>query len=625
MGQGPWFGGGSGMKGRWFPVFVLLSIAAFAAAWFMLRHSSEGNADQLILLLPDDLRSNDQRVALWLDAASEEGLHLVPVHDSEFLRPIFARNRCAGIILPDTIHKQAGDVFVSAIQSYVRSGGKLMLVYDAGTLSSEGRYARTKSRFSELAGIDYALYDSLEKNTMAWSPVSAPREMFTQLDVPPGKYYPFAPAVGAPDASQQSKSSLTRYRYEKLQYPSFVTHGSYEGKAMLYSAAGVAAGEHKFGNGSVLFVNLPLAYLKANTDGLLLHSFLKYFAEHTLALAYLASVPDGIGGLVLNWHVDSNAAIKPLEEMDSWTMMKQGPYSIHITAGPDAHDIGDRRGFDVDHNLAGQARIQKYIAAGYSIGSHGGWIHDYFAAHVDIDDPGTMKPFLEKNKDSLERAAHRRVTEYSSPSGDQPEWVTRWLEANGFVGYYFTGDSGMGPTEGYRDGVREGNHIWAFPISHLGRAAAFEEMSDSGFQPPEILAWLEQMTQFAVTHHVVRLIYFHPPGILEYHGLIDEWMNQTAQLAGEGRFRWYTMSALADFLNARKQVEWKSSEAGGVMTIAASHPSNLEHMTWRLPVARFARPVITGGVARVLCREDTWVVVAGAGQKLEFNARMIAR
>ena len=56
------------------------------------------------------------------------------------------------------------------------------------------------------------------------------------------------------------------------------------------------------------------------------------------------SVPDGVGGLVLNWHVDSNAAIKPLQEMSSWTLMQQGPYSIHITAGPDAGKAGDTEG-----------------------------------------------------------------------------------------------------------------------------------------------------------------------------------------------------------------------------------------------------------------------------------------
>jgi hypothetical protein len=550
-------------------------------------------------------------------------LHVAPVHDSEFVRPLFARNHCAGIILPDTIHTEASDVFVGSIQKFVQDGGRLLLVYDAGTLSEQGRYAPLKSRFSELVGVDYALYDTLHNGTIAWNPVSAPVAAFAQLDIPPGKYYPFAPAAKTQaDPSAVSDATITRYRFEDLRYPSFVTSGNYQGKVILHSSAGIVAGEHTFGKGSVLFVNLPLAYLKANTDGLLLHTFLQYFAQHMLDLPALASVPDGVGGIILNWHVDSNAAIKPLQEMESWSLMKQGPYSIHITAGPDAHMPGDGRGFNVDHNVSSQERILRYLAAGDEIGSHGGWVHDYFSAHIDTDPPDKMRPFLELNKKSLENVTHRPVTEYSSPSGDQPQWVTQWLEANGFVGYYFTGDSGMGPTQGYRKGVREGQQIWAFPISHLGPAAAFEEMPDFGFQSPEILEWLDGMADFTASHHAARLIYFHPPGILGYHTIIDQWMKTTAQLKSEGRFRWYTMSGLAEFLNARKQVEWTTTEAGGVMTVAASQPKSLEHMTWRLPQARFAQPAIISGAAQVTKDGDAWVVVAGAGQKLEFNARI---
>ncbi len=78
----------------------------------------------------------------------------------------------------------------------------------------------------------------------------------------------------------------------------------------------------------MLFVNLPVGYLEGDTDGLPLHAFLKYFAAQVLSLPYLLSVPDGVGGLVLNWHVDSNAAIKALQAMESWNILRQGPYSI---------------------------------------------------------------------------------------------------------------------------------------------------------------------------------------------------------------------------------------------------------------------------------------------------------
>ena len=611
------------MKRPWIAaIAVLLVVAAGAFVWKRWTRPTP-NADEIFLLLPDNVPLNNPQVMLWLDAASEEGVHLAPVHDSDFVRPLFGAGRCAGIILPDGLHKEAGDSLVAFIQRYVADGGKLMLVYDAGTLSPQGRYAPGKSRFSELAGVDYALYDGLRNNTIAWNPVSGPIASFAQLDIPPGKYYPFTvSSETASSADSTSDATLVRYRVPELDYPSFVTSGKYQGSVILHSKAGVAAGEHDLGKGSVLFINLPLAYLKANTDGLPLHAFLKYFAEHTLGVPYLASVPDGIGGIVLNWHIDSNAAIKPLQEMETWSLLKQGPYSIHITAGPDSHTIGDGLGFDVDRNAAGQDHIRQYLAAGDAIGSHGGWVHDYFAAHIDKDPPDQMLPFIEKNNQALERVTHLPVTEYSSPSGDQPMWVTKWLDAHGFLAYYFTGDTGMGPTQGYREGVRPGKNIWAFPIAHLGPAAAFEEMPDFGFQAPEVQLWLSSMADFTSTHHAARLIYFHPPGILAYRDVIDHWMDRTAQLKAEGTFRWYTMSGLAQFLNGRKQVTWTTAEDSGVITIRASHPTSLAHMAWRLPAAHFEQPAIVEGAAHVKRDGDAWTVVADAGQTLELKARL---
>lgn len=600
---------------------IVLILGGATTAWMLSGKKPANNADQLLLLLPDGLPFTDSKVALWLDAASEEGIHLTPVHDSEFVRPLFPRNRCAGLILPDSIHKQASDVFAGTIQNFVSDGGKLMLVYDAGSLSAEGRYAPSKSRFSDLVGVNYALYDTLHSGTILWSAVTGRQDVLQELNIPPGKYYPLAAESGA----SQAESTLTRYQFEDLKYPSFVTSGNFQGKVILHSAAGLVAGERTSGKGSVLFVNLPLGYLKANTDGLLLHTFLHYFAQQMLGVPYLTSVPDGEGGLIMNWHVDSNAAMKPLQQLDSWSLMKQGPYSIHITAGPDAHTIGDHLGFNVDGNPASQERIRRLVNLGYAVGSHGGWVHDYFSSHIDKDPPDAMIPFLSKNKDALERVTHVPVTEYSSPSGDQPEWVTQWLEAHGFVGYYFTGDSGMAPTEGYRDGVREGQNIWAFPISHLASAAAFEEMTNFGFQAPEILKWLTQMTGFASSHHTARLIYFHPRGIMKYHEVIDAWMQETAQLHAEQRFRWYTITGLAEFLNSRKQVHWTTTVADGTMTIAATHPKSLEHMTWRMPVARFAQPEVIGGTARVSQDGEEWVVDAGKGTDLKFNTRIVAQ
>jgi hypothetical protein len=340
-----------------------------------------------------------------------------------------------------------------------------------------------------------------------------------------------------------------------------------------------------------------------------------------LSLPHLLAVPDGVGGLVLNWHVDSNAAISALEAMNKWTILQQGPYSIHITAGRDTYAFNDDKGFNVLHSPVSQDLVHEYVRLGDEIGSHGGWIHNYFAAHVETDPPQDMAKFLELNKDALEQVAGNRVVEYSAPNGNQPEWVTQWLESHGFVAYYFTGDAGMGPTQGYRGGRREGQNIWAFPITQLDRAASFEEFSGEDVSFGVIQQWLEALTGFVADRHEVRLVYFHPPGILPYHDVVHNWLEKTAQLKAEGSFRWYTMSQVANFLNSRKQVTWKLTQHDGLTSLNASDSQTLAHQAWSLPANKLDKPVVIRGTATVVQDGDSWLVVAGEGTQLGIQAR----
>jgi hypothetical protein len=604
------------------PTFVAATFFLLAlATWMAMRayeHFSAG-ADGLILLVPDGDSFSDSRVTVWLDAASEEGLHVIPMHDSGFLRPLFGKPKCAGVILPDSIHQQASDLLLGQIRDYVANGGNLMLVFDAATKSIQGFYPSAHSRLSDLAGVDYAFYKSLGDSTIRSGDVSSTIPIMKQLGVPPGKYFPFL----APSGTSESATStqLRRYQYGNLEYPSFATSGDYAGQVLLRSRAGVAAGFHRYEKGSVLFVNLPLGYLKGDTDGLPLHAFLQFFAVQMLSLPHLLSVPDGVGGLVLNWHVDSNAAISALQAMNSWSILQQGPYSIHITAGPDTYAIGDNKGFNVLHNPVSQDLVHEYVGLGDEIGSHGGWIHNYFAAHVETDPPSVMAKFLELNKDALEQVAGKRVVEYSAPNGDQPQWVTQWLESHGFLAYYFTGDAGLGPTQGYRGGRREGKNIWAFPITQLDRAASFEEFSGEDVSFDVIQQWLEALTGFVVNRREVRLVYFHPPGILAYHDVVHNWMEKTAQLKTQGNFRWYTMAQVATFLNSRKLVTWKLTQRDGLASLKASASQSLAHQTWILPGGKFDKPVVIRGSATVIQDGDSWLVDAGDGTQLEVQAR----
>ena len=63
-------------------------------AWSWATHDRfRSTADRLLLLVPDGVNFSNPKVTMWLDAGSEEGLHVIPVHDSEFLRPLVGRIR----------------------------------------------------------------------------------------------------------------------------------------------------------------------------------------------------------------------------------------------------------------------------------------------------------------------------------------------------------------------------------------------------------------------------------------------------------------------------------------------------------------------------------------------------
>jgi hypothetical protein len=155
----------------------------------------------------------------------------------------------------------------------------------------------------------------------------------------------------------------------------------------------------------------------------------------------------------------------------------------------------------------------------------------------------------------------------------------------------------------------------------LDRAASFEEFSGEDVSFGVIQQWLEALTGFVVNRHEVRLVYFHPPGILPYRDVVHNWLEETAHLKAEGTFRWYTMSQVANFLNSRKRVTWKLTQRDGVTSLSASDSQTLAHQAWSLPESRFEKPVVIQGSATVVQDGDSWLVVAGEGTGLEIQAR----
>lgn len=602
---------------------IAVSFATLLAAAVFLHFETANNRDEeltLAVLVPDDANPDDPYLTAWLDAAAEEGFPMETVRASAFLRPHpFGGKRFAGIVLPDTMHKVASDVLLAGLDAYVRTGGRLMVVFDAGTLTLPGQaYAPQKSRLSDLVGINYALYDRLKDTTIRHEQVFGSNNAMLALHIPPGKFY-----RGPKEVSLNGEATLFAYKYGALRYAHFVTQGNYHGRKLLQTTDHeLVAGVRQHEKGEVLFVNLPLGFLKTRTDGVLLHGFLRYFGEDLAGLPSLSNTPNGRGGLIMNWHIDSNAVFPVLRQLKDTTIFDQGPYSIHVTAGPDTSAPHDGLGFDVRGNPKAAEWLRFFRQRNDAVGSHGGWIHNYFGRNVSETNRSQFEPYLALNKQTIESVINRPVTEYSAPLGTHPLWVTQWLEANNIGAYYFTGNTGMGPTRTYRDGKRSFQKAWAFPVLTMGKHASIEELYEDGVPKKEAAEWLRSATDFTANDHSIRMIYFHPTGILNYLDSIETWLDRAQELKEQGRFSWYTMTDIARFLSEREKVKWKITRPSpDDIIIEVSHPDSLARQSWRLAADHYTRPTIIRGNADVLRDGNAWLVRVRGEKNLVFTAK----
>ena len=670
--------------------------------------ASQPDPGLLLLLIPQGQRLTDPLVTAWLDAASEIGVRMQPITDRQFKNLGAAALKYAGLILPDQLYVVADNALLKAIRDYTQAGGHTLLVYDFGTLALDFNlkpiYPIPKSRLSDLAGVNYALYDTMREKSTVVGSIAATRSTLRELQVPPGKSSPYiAPsdlANGtATSANSNSSGSLnlvtpanvlslnnaqmTRYlpsnssteNTEALEsysgyllgnliYPSFVTHGTFTGTALAVSAeAGLVAGLNKVGLGQVLFVNLPLTYLKvARTDGLLMHGFLRYFAHNVLQMAHLSAVPNAVAGLTLNWHLDSFFAQQPTLNLEQLGVFDEGPFSIHMTTGPDAVTTGDGKGWNLNDNQQAQQILQRFAKKGHAIGSHGGWNHDYYGLHANESNSGKFLPYLELNTSAIEHAVsygirgylgfesptpagmpsvllpmHQRLKstvdrnfgpllrEYSPPVGNNPLWAMDWLEQNGVIAAYFAGHTGMGPTRQYREGKLRNGSMWMFPVTPFRRYATFEEFQTARTPKQATQDWYRSSVDFAIDHNTTRMIYMHPNGANVWPDVLLDLLAY-AKAKGDKQFKWYTMTRLADFMTARQDVQWiEQLDANGWSKFGINHSSSLKEMVWLLPKSRYTDlPVSADGSVTVSDQGPHWAVRAGNTRLASFTAKTVA-
>ncbi|MDQ3160216.1 MAG: hypothetical protein M3Q51_04230 [Pseudomonadota bacterium] len=592
---------------------LIAVVLIFVLAILVYRLVAKPRTEQaLYLVVSDQTPLDSAQVRLWVDAAQETGLPMRVMQASELLRPKMWPTLPVGIVLPDGMLQSATLALTDRLRGYVQQGGNLMVVFDAATRFAPGEADNKRARLSSLIGVDYALYQSLQEGAIRRAPVHGSVETMQALHVPPGKYM---------SAAGGGSVALTTYEYGAVAYPSFVTQGTYPGRRLLSGPHGnLVAGVSSLGQGQVLFVNLPLGYLKMRSDGMLLHGFLSLFGEKLGGLPRLLAVPQGVGGMILNWHIDSNASLIPLETLRAnTTIFTHGPFSVHFTAGPDTYSVGDGSGLDLEHSPISQAWVRQFAKKGNAIGSHGGWAHNLFASSINDDNGAEYAPWIARNIGVLEQLTGQAVTEYSAPLGLQPQWVTEWLGQHGVLGYYFTGNTGMAPTRSYRNGRRSDHRTWAFPLVPYGKLASFEDAIVAGVPDSEMARWLQDLAAFVATDRSARLFYMHPPGGTGYLGAIQALLD--AADARADSFRWYTISGLSKFLNRREKTSWALDDDSTGWVLSAQNPEGLADITWLIPASGYAEVSALQGQVDILPTKDGWLVLARGGTTASVHLR----
>ena len=456
----------------------------------------------------------------------------------------------------------------------------------------------------------------LRERTTQRSPVYASRAAERLLAIQPGKLDHDADLPG-------NWGELTTYGYPTLLYSHFqtaaITALQPAAQTLLQSARGDAVvATRRHGLGSVLLANLPLGFLKTRTDSYLLHRILSYFATGMARQPVLSGTPDGVGGMVLNLHVDSNAAQAHLKTLEEAGWFDDGPYTIHVTAGPDTYTAGDHMGINLAHNEWMRDFLKRQHDKGHDVGNHGGWIHNVFGYQANAHNQQRFEPYLDKNHQAISLAIGARALSYSAPMGNQPDWVTDWLGRHDFKAYYSTSDTGLGPTRSYIQGEASRTpHLWTFPISNFKRIATMDELSAHGLKESDIRVFIQDLLEHVSEHGIARLFYFHPPVSKAYSQALETLRSTAHRLQAQGQFRWYSMVDLADFQNRRIAVQWDVARlANHHQQLTARSVDHLGSMTWWIPKFNEQPPRIVLGSARVVEHQGRWQVTADKTQEL---------
>lgn len=496
------------------------------------------------------------------------------------------------LIFPDYLTQRIPYEFSVWVEDFIDLGGNVFIVYNCGTMESNGSY-REKAVFTRLLGMNYITYNKY--NSLAFQMANLKfkdQEAVDMFEIPPGRY--------------DDNFILTGYQYGNLFYPIAKVDVNYIDNKNVLSYSVFEDGivspntfHKKQGNGNVLFANIPLGYLKAyGSDDLILRSFLKTFLYKIAHVPHLERSPYHKSGLVLNWHIDDGRERKNIYKYSqNYNIIRKNlRQSFDITAGDYVNEPGDKKGFDAAKN----PEPIRYLMKMGIIGSHGGWAHNWFVKKQQNNEfsKDDIEYYIKLNNQVLSLITNYKIREYAAPNGIHPQpFLTKFLEQNGFLAYYYPGDLGSEPNRTFFKGKMVSDKVLAFPVMPKQDIVSIYEFDRDKITPAEYGKWLINTLDFAVKNSYIYLIYNHIYDFDEHPQYIDPFVNfldKVEQYESEEKLKVDTMSYFTEFILRFLKTEYKFILRDKLMVVELNNPQGLDGICVAIPKYLCRKPPGSG-------------------------------
>ncbi len=580
----------------WFIIFG--AILLYSAVQVYLD-SQKNPLDMVPVILVDGLDepSGAPEVAAYESVLEEEGVAFqrMTADEVQKLSPTLAAQTRPALIFPDQASRMMRRNFVQWLLTYLEAGGSVLFVYDSGSQRPDGAYYKT-ALWEPLAGVEYFNYYEQKGDCVTHGTLRVTDE-------------PEARLLAWPEGKLDAQGHITSYKYGRLNYPTSVARVTGPDVTVLMET--VAEDQAVFPaltlravkQGEVMWVNLPLGFLKGDSDDLVMRTILRAFLFDRVQVPHLVNTPDAKGGLVINWHIDSNIEWDNLARfMDEGFLRESLPCSMHITAGDFCDAPGDDMGFDACGR--GRALTEKLLTYG-ELGSHGGWGHNWFAARADGEkhedfSAEDIRKYIDMNNRCVAEVAGYPVREYAAPNGLHPQpLTTQILEEMGIGSYYYPGDAGSGPNRTFLRGKMVSSKLIAFPVMPYRTMASLYELYVELIPDAVVEAWLKGLVDYIVEQRVVRLWYSHPYDVPRYPVAVKGFLDYAEQAQEEGRINVRPMSFFADFLKrflaVKQTYGWSDN---GLVVAQINSDEGLREICLAVPKRRYLAPAASDAEVR---------------------------